>query len=174
MTTLKEALIVELKSFFGEDIRRINHALKVLAFCEEIMEKEKPADKEVVIASAILHDIGIREGERLFNSSAPRYQEELGPPMAREILAKIGMNFLSIQKVCDIIAHHHHPTRYLRNFPDEDPLAFKILVDADLLVNALEGDVKLQNGCLFFFSSSLNIALRERCLAKQVFSPDIK
>lgn len=176
MEELKDKLVVELKDFFGEDLRRINHALKVLAFCEEIMKGEKTEDncKDIVVASAVLHDIGIKEGERLFNSSAPKYQEEFGPPIAREILTKLGMNPLSIQKVCDIIAHHHHPARYLRNFSDEDPLPFKILIDADLLVNALEGEVKLHNGCLFFFPTSLNIALREGCLSKQVIEAEVK
>lgn len=174
MGTLKEVLIKELKNFFGDDTRRINHALKVLSFCEEIMEDEKPTDKDIIIASAVLHDIGIKEGERLYNSSAPKYQEEFGPPLAREILTKVGMNPSSIQKVCDIIAHHHHPARYLRNFPEEDLLPFKILIDADLLVNALEGDVKLRNGCLFFFPASLHIALREGCLSKQILEEEAK
>lgn len=155
-----------MKSFFGPDSRRIAHALKVLEFAEEIIRGESPADADVVIASAIFHDIGIKEGERLHNSNAPKYQEQYGPPIARKILSNHELDSGFINDVCDIIAHHHHPKRYEETFPDKSPLPFRILVDADLIVNALESDVSLQSDSPFHTKSAKSIAARECCIRR--------
>jgi len=85
----------------------------------------------VVLAAAYLHDIGIKEAERKFNSTAARYQEEEGPPIAREILTGLGARPELIEEVCDIIGHHHHPR-------DPETVNYKCLYDADLIVNLEE------------------------------------
>ncbi|MDP6380723.1 MAG: HD domain-containing protein, partial [Phycisphaerae bacterium] len=46
-----------MKAVFGHDTPRIEHALTVLGFAEEILAHE-PGSNEVVIAAAILHDVG--------------------------------------------------------------------------------------------------------------------
>ena len=46
----------------------------------------------VVRAAAVLHDIGIREAERKHGSSAGKYQEVEGPPIARRILEKLSVD----------------------------------------------------------------------------------
>ena len=78
-----------MEEYFGDDARRIDHALRVTAFACRLMEDE-PADPELVVATALLHDIGIREAERKHGSSAGNLQEIEGPPVAREILARLG------------------------------------------------------------------------------------
>jgi len=45
--------------YFGDDFRRITHALEVLKYSEKIMEDTEGWDYEVLVASALLHDIGI-------------------------------------------------------------------------------------------------------------------
>ena len=66
-----------MKRYFGDDERRISHALRVTGFAEEILREEN-GDEDVVIAAAILHDIGTRESERKYNSSAA--QKEIQEP----------------------------------------------------------------------------------------------
>ncbi|MCW5204504.1 HD domain-containing protein, partial [Desulfobulbus sp. N2] len=83
------------------------------------------------MAAAYLHDIGIREAERKFNSSSARYQQSEGPPVAREILTRLKAKPELVDEVCDIINHHHAPR-------DEETTNFKVLYDADLIVNKLE------------------------------------
>jgi HD superfamily phosphodiesterase len=85
----------------------------------------------VLLASAYLHDIGIKEAERKYQSTAARYQEEEGPPIAKEILEKLEANDELIKEVCDIIGHHHHPR-------EEETINFKCLYDADLITNLEE------------------------------------
>src|SRR5512136_1711338 len=95
-----------MEEYFGDDARRIDHALRVTAFACGLMEEE-PADPELVVATALLHDIGIREAERKYGSSAGNLQEIEGPPVAREILARIGFSEAFIGEACEIIASHH-------------------------------------------------------------------
>lgn len=135
---LKERVAIEMKRYFGQDFRRIGHATRVARYVEEIGkllagQPEPPADYNPAVAGivAYLHDIGIKEAERKFNSSAPHYQHQEGPPVAREILAALGATPGLIAEVCEIIGHHHAPR------PAEST-NFKVLYDADLIVNLEE------------------------------------
>ena len=119
-----------MKRYFGQDFKRIGHASKVARYAEQLVKDEK-GDMAVVLISAYLHDIGITEAERKYQSSDARYQEQEGPPVAREILKKLGAEQALIDEVCDIVGHHHHPR-------PEETINFKILYDADLIVNLEE------------------------------------
>jgi HD superfamily phosphodiesterase len=125
--TKKELLISEMEKYFGLDTKRINHAKEVLGFAEQLLEKEK-AGTLVVVASAILHDIGIHKAEEKYKSSAGNYQEIEGPAIARAIMEKIQLKKEVIDEVCQIIACHHSPGKV-------DTLNFRVLYDADWLVN---------------------------------------
>lgn len=116
-----------MKAYFGSDQRRIDHALRVTGFAEELLKSEK-GDRLVVVATALLHDIGIREAERKYGSSAGNLQEQEGPPVAREILTGLGLTEDVISEVCAIIASHHSPG-------EVDTDNFRIIWDADWLVN---------------------------------------
>ena len=105
---LKDRVAIEMKKYFGKDFRRIGHATKVARYAEQIGKEEK-GNLAVILPAAYLHDIGIHEAERKYQSTAARYQEELGPPIARDILVKLGAREELIEEVCDIVGHHHHP-----------------------------------------------------------------
>ncbi|MFH1739057.1 MAG: HD domain-containing protein, partial [bacterium] len=102
-----------------------------LQYAEEILSAEG-GSAVVVHAASILHDIGIHEAERKHGSSAGRYQEIEGPPIARQIMENIGLDEPDIEHVCRIIANHHSAR-------DIDTLEFRIIWDADWLVNFPEG-----------------------------------
>ncbi len=127
---LKERVALEMKRYFGADFRRIGHATRVARFAEQLAAVEQ-CDLAVVLVTAYLHDIGIKEGERKFNSSAPRYQHREGPPVARKILVGLGAETKLIDEVCDIISHHHQAR-------PGDSVNFKVVYDADMLVNLEE------------------------------------
>ena len=74
---------------FGDDVRRMTHTRKVLGYAQRIL-REVAANEEVVLAAALLHDIGIQEAERKHGSAAGRYQELEGPPIAEQILRELG------------------------------------------------------------------------------------
>jgi HD superfamily phosphodiesterase len=127
---LKDRVAVEMKRYFGKDFKRIGHAAKVAEYAEKIA-KEAGGDLGIILCAAYLHDIGIHEAERKHQSTAARYQHEEGPPIANRILSRLGADEALIKEVCDIVGHHHHPR-------DEETTNFKVLYDADLIVNLEE------------------------------------
>jgi len=133
----KEKILSEMINYFGDDIKRITHAMKVTHFAEKILEQESDADRRVVVISAILHDIGIKQCELKYNSTNGQLQEKEGPPIAREILQKVGIKQEIMDEVCKIIASHH-------SSGEIDTLNFKILWDSDWLVN-IEAELDLNN-----------------------------
>jgi HD superfamily phosphohydrolase YqeK/DNA-directed RNA polymerase subunit RPC12/RpoP len=127
---LKDRVAIEMKQFFKKDFKRIGHATKVARYAEQLVKEEK-GDPAIVLSAAYLHDIGIQEAEMKYQSSAAKYQEALGPPIARDILSRLGANPELITEVCDLIGHHHHPR-------PEETTNFKVVYDADLIVNLEE------------------------------------
>ncbi|MDY6879589.1 MAG: HD domain-containing protein [Desulfatiglans sp.] len=124
---LKDRVAIEMKRYLKSDFERISHAVRVARYAERINNHEG-GDIAVILCAAYLHDIGIHEAEEKYHSAAARYQEELGPPIARSILEKLGADEKLIDEVCDIIGHHHHPR-------DKETTNFKVLYDADLITN---------------------------------------
>lgn len=118
---------------FGHDVRRINHALKVHALAGIIARNENlhPETIEIIEIAAILHDIGIPAAEKKYGSSAGKYQEMEGPPIAREMLEKLRTSPMIIDRVCYLIGNHHSYTKI-------DGIDFQILVEADFMVNIYE------------------------------------
>ena len=122
--------------YFGSDVRRINHALKVYGFATAIAAKENlnNVKYEIVAFSAILHDIGIHVAEKKYNSNIGKYQELEGPAIAKDILKKCNVNDDIIDRVCFIISKHH-------TYSAIDDVDFQILVEADFLVNFYEDEM---------------------------------
>jgi HD superfamily phosphodiesterase len=116
-----------MEAYFGTDSRRIEHARKVTGYAERLLESEG-GDRSIVVAAAVLHDIGIPLAEKKYGSARGKYQEIEGPPVARDILTRLGFAAGQIDEVCQIIAHHHSPGKIAT-------LNFGILYDADWLVN---------------------------------------
>jgi uncharacterized protein len=81
-------VLLNMIEYFGKDVRRINHALKVYGFASTICRGEKLTQREIDLTemASILHDIGIPEAERKYYSSSGKYQEMEGPAVARIIL----------------------------------------------------------------------------------------
>lgn len=126
-SVMRDQLVQDMKSVYGEDVNRVEHTLKVLDYADRIREAEG-GDALTVTAAAILHDIGIPQAQATHGSSAWKYQEIEGPAVAREILRKYQLDTELTEHVCKIIANHH-------SAKDIDTLEFRIVWDADWLVN---------------------------------------
>ena len=127
---LKDRVAIEVKRYLKQDFKRVGHAIRVARYAEQI-GREEGGNLAVILCTAYLHDIGIKEAERKHNSTDAKYQEEEGPPIAREILTRLGAKQELIDEVCDIVAHHHHPK-------EDETINFKSLYDADLITNLEE------------------------------------
>lgn len=128
MEYLRTKLIRLLMTYFDSDEQRIEHSLQVLYHAEYIMADYPDCDSDIVIASAILHDIGIKESEEKHGFNNGQTQEEYGPPVAEKMLHSIGFPADKTVIVKEIIGNHHSPSRY--DYPE-----LEILKAADLIVN---------------------------------------
>jgi HD superfamily phosphohydrolase YqeK len=127
---LRERIDYEMRKYFGQDTKRINHALKVAQYAENILKLEG-GHPLVVLGAAYLHDIGIKEAEKKYGSASEEDQEKEGKVIAEDILMKLNVQRTIVSEICDIIGHHHHPRT-------KETLNFQILFEADWLVNMQE------------------------------------
>ncbi len=124
----RSAISQVMSDYFGDDDRRIEHALRVLIQAERLMIEDECCDAEIVIACVLLHDVGIKVSERDHGGNTGNTQEEYGPPVAEELLDSIGFPRHKLDIVKDIIGNHHSPSRY--DYPE-----LEILKKADRIVN---------------------------------------
>ena len=136
----KAEIVKQLVDFFGDDLRRIEHAFSVLKHAEAIAERKTGWDYEILVASALLHDVGIKPSEEKLDHNNGHTQEEYGQPKARVLLNAIDFPLRKTEKVCEIIGNHHSPSRY-------DYIELEILKEADRIVNSREARLeKLESG----------------------------
>lgn len=137
MKNLIESIMLDMINYFGNDVKRINHAIKVYGFAKTIGAKEK-LNKEaqfILEISAILHDIGIKVSEAKYNSSAGKYQEIEGPDVAKELLKKYSLSENTLNRILHLIGNHH-------TYGKINSLDFQILVEADFIVNIFEDSLE--------------------------------
>ena len=129
MKYVKARIARLLISYFADDNRRIEHAFDVLIQAELILEQEDIAcDYEIVVAAALLHDVGIKISENKLGYNNGKTQERFGPPEAEKLLESIGFPAVKTEKIKEIIANHHSPSIY-------DYHELEILKRADRIVN---------------------------------------
>lgn len=134
---ITDELIIKMTEFNVGDPKRIQHFIKVFEFAHVIGVKENLPEEQLRILdiASIMHDIGIRPSEMKYGKCDGKLQELEGPAYAREMLA--GFQEVSeheIERVCFLIAHHH-------TYDVIDGLDYRILLEADFLVNAMEDEL---------------------------------
>ena len=133
---LIHSLTCEMIRFDQGDPGRIQHFLKVHSFARIIGIGEN-LDEDALFtleAAALAHDIGIRPAEEKYGSCNGKLQEQEGPAPAKEMLTRLGFEKNMIERVCFLIAHHH-------TYDQVDGIDYRILLEADALVNLYEGNV---------------------------------
>ena len=123
-------------AYYRNDPKRIFHFTKVHALCRYIAlcEGIDEATSEILEIAALTHDIGIKNSEIKYQSSAGNYQQTEGPPEAEKLLTNLGVLSETIERVSYLIAHHH-------TYRNIDGMDYQILVEADFLVNAYEDEL---------------------------------
>lgn len=116
--------------YFGRDIRRVNHLIKVLGYARMIglLEGLDAQTQTVLEVAALTHDIGIKVSEQKYQSASGHYQQLEGPAEARALLSALSVDMQTVERVCWLVAHHH-------TYEGITGLDYQILVEADFLVN---------------------------------------
>jgi hypothetical protein len=125
--------------YFENDVRRINHFMKVFAFAKTIGEGEKldSYSQNLLEAAAVVHDIGIKLSEQKYNSSAGKFQEQEGPAEAEKLLQGLEYEQKFIDEIKFLVAHHH-------TYDNINSMPYQILVEADFIVNLFEDKASMQ------------------------------
>lgn len=82
-------LVHEVVRYFGHDNRRIEYALRMRYHADTLLEPGASGDRDIVIATAILHDIGIRISEEKLAHNMGKTLEEFGSPEAERLLRAV-------------------------------------------------------------------------------------
>lgn len=135
--TLIDKVQLDMHKFDTGSAERIQHFTKVHSFASQIGRLEKLDDETQLTLelTAILHDIGIKVAEEKYGHCTGKLQEELGPDLARELLAPYELKTEIVDRICYLIAHHH-------TYTNVDGLDYRILLEADFLVNLHENNVE--------------------------------
>ena len=130
---MTDRLIFETTEFFRGDAKRIQHFLKVHTLARLIGAAEGLKGEELLIleAAAVVHDVGIKPAEEKYGRCDGKLQEQEGPAVAEPLLRKCGFSDDVVQRVLWLVAHHH-------TYDDIDRADYRILVEADFLVNLYE------------------------------------
>ena len=115
------------------DAVRIHHLIKVHSFARIIGKADgfDENNQKITELAAILHDIGMHNAEKKYNSTEGKYQEIEGEPLAREILKDAHVPGWIIDRVCYIVGHHHTLSAI-------NGIDFRAVIEADTLVNILD------------------------------------
>lgn len=132
-----QSVLREMQAYYGGDPKRIQHFIKVEAFCEMLAKGEAIDNTTALVVSILgyVHDIGIKLAEEKFNSSLGHYQEKLGEAPARQLILKLGFDNDIANRVAYVVRHHH-------TYINIDSTEYQILVEADFLVNSFENSLK--------------------------------
>ncbi len=128
-----EKLVKEIFEY-DPDGPNIHHLMAVHGYSRLIGQMEHLDDHTLSVTetAALLHDIGIKVSKEKFGNSKPEHQEAEGPAVARELLAPYRLPAEDVERICFIIGHHH-------TYSAVDGIDFQILVEADYIVNLMEG-----------------------------------
>lgn len=152
MQTNHNRLLTEMMAYYGGDPQRIQHFIKVYTFAKMIGEQEGLDEKTQYIleTAAIVHDIGIKKAEQLYGYNTGKMQEEYGPALAKEMLQRLRTELEAtseyyaeneqemMERVCYLVGHHH-------TYQGVDGRDYRILLEADFIVNALEDKLPKEN-----------------------------
>lgn len=135
MTNLEliDKMQLEMHKFESGSPKRIQHFTKVHSFCGQIGRSEglDETTQLTLELTAVLHDIGIKPSKEKYGYCNGKTQEEMGPPLARELLERYSVPQDIVERICYLIANHHT----YDNVVGDD---YRILLEADFLVNLLE------------------------------------
>lgn len=142
---LNEKLILKMTDFNKGDAKRIQHFVKVYEFAHTIggLENLDGGLQKILDIAAILHDIGIRPSEEKYGRCDGKLQEQEGPVCAKKMLEEFPeITKEETDRVLFLIGHHH-------TYTGVDGADYRILLEADFLVNAFEDGLDKESICAF-------------------------
>ncbi len=127
-------------AFSKGNIHDIDHFIRVWTYARTIGKLEQlDEDTQFILEIAsITHDIACPLCREKYGNTNGKHQEEEGVPLVKAFLADTGMTETQIERVADLVGHHH-------TFNEIDRLDLQILIEADYIANATENSYSETN-----------------------------
>lgn len=151
------AVMQKMLAFSDGNLHDICHFLKVYAYARTIGEGEglDAKTQETLELAAIVHDIACPLCREKYGNTNGAYQQSEGMPLADALLRGAGVPDETRKRVVYLVGHHH-------TLEPVDGLDYRILLEADFLVNADEGGLtreQTENGKRVIFRTETGLKL---------------
>ena len=126
--------IEKMIAFYQGNLHDINHFLKVWAFARTIGEQEglDEQTQRTLELAAVVHDIACPACREKYGNANGKYQELESPPLVEKFFEGMPVERWMAERISWLVAHHH-------TYTNVEGLDYRILLEADFLVNAGEG-----------------------------------
>lgn len=126
--------IEKMIAFYQGNLHDINHFLKVWAFARTIGEQEglDEQTQRTLELAAVVHDIACPACREKYGNANGKYQELESPPLVEKFFEGMPVERRTAERISWLVAHHH-------TYTNVEGLDYRILLEADFLVNAGEG-----------------------------------
>ena len=130
-----EEIMKKMMDYAGGNHQDINHFMKVHSFARTIglLEGLDEQTQYILEACAIVHDIACPLCREKYGSAAGRLQEAESEPLLRDFFRGTDLPENQLERIIFIVTHHH-------TYSGVDGVDYRILLEADFLVNADESD----------------------------------
>lgn len=131
----KEKIFAKMLDFYQGNIEDINHFVKVHAFAEMLgkLEKLDGTTQEMLEIAAIVHDIACPLCREKYGNTNGNHQEAESKALLEEFLREFELPQEMLERVIYLVTHHH-------TYNDVQGMDYQVLLEADFLVNAGEGE----------------------------------
>ena len=115
------------------DLHDIDHFLKVWAMARTIGELEglDRHEQEILELAAVVHDIACPLCREKYGDTNGKHQELESPPLVAAFFEGLPVERSDVERISWLVAHHH-------TYTNVDGIDYRILLEADLLINAGE------------------------------------
>ena len=113
----------------------INHFMKVHSLARTIglLEGLDPDTQMILETAAIVHDIACPICRIKYGNTNGKHQEEESEPLLREFFSGMDITQEQLNRIIYLVTHHH-------TYKDVDGIDYRILLEADFLVNGDESE----------------------------------
>ena len=132
-------LVCKMIDFYQGSHHDVSHFLKVYAYAQTIGQMENLSnEKQLTLeAAAIVHDISCPLCREKYGSAAGHLQEQESETLLRPFLEDSGLSEPVKERVIALVCRHH-------TYTGIDRIDCQILLEADYLVNAGEGELSAE------------------------------
>ncbi len=146
------------------NLHDIAHFIKVHSYARTIGIQEGLPDyeQETVELAAIIHDIACPLCRIKYGNTNGKHQEEESAPLVDAILEGVNIPKAMAKRINFLVSHHH-------TYTDVDGIDYRILLEADFLVNADESNMSadaILNARNSFYETKTGTALLDSIYKK--------